>query len=178
MLTRELATVDETLKVHAVALGPDFVAYRNHVYRVANLCVALSGAEGDAIERISVAAVFHDLGIWTDGTLDYLRPSIALATAHLSQAGASAWIPEVTAMILEHHKVTPYRAPVYSLVEAFRRADLVDLSLGSVTFGLKRPLLRQIVDLWPRAGFHRRLAQLSLQRWRSHPLNPLPMVRL
>jgi HD superfamily phosphodiesterase len=42
------------------------------------LCVAIAGGRGD-LEKIAAAAVFHDLGIWTDRTFDYIAPSIALA---------------------------------------------------------------------------------------------------
>jgi hypothetical protein len=31
------------------------------------------------LEKIAVAAVFHDLGIWTNKTFDYIAPSVALA---------------------------------------------------------------------------------------------------
>jgi hypothetical protein len=31
---------------------------------------------------------------------------------------------------------------------------------------------------WPSAGFHWRLVTLTLNRFRSHPLTPLPMVKL
>lgn len=81
-------------------------------------------------------------------------------------------------MIQEHHQVTPYGADPHGLVETFRRADLVDVSRGLVTFGLPRAFLRRIFAAFPNAGFHRRLIQLSLKRLRTHPRNPLPMYRL
>jgi hypothetical protein len=81
-------------------------------------------------------------------------------------------------MILEHHKISPYRADRSGLVEVFRRADWVDVSHGLVTFGLSRRVLREIFSTWPSAGFHRRLVQLELGRLRTHPWNPLPMMRL
>jgi hypothetical protein len=65
-LLSSIPTVDDVLHDHATALGNDFVAYRNHVYRVVNLCVAFAGRR--ELEKIAVAAVFHDLGIWTNGT--------------------------------------------------------------------------------------------------------------
>ncbi len=65
LLTR-IATIDEVLDEHATVLRGDFVGYRNHVYRIVNLCVAIAGRR--EIEKIAVAAVFHDLGIWTNAT--------------------------------------------------------------------------------------------------------------
>ena len=40
-LLMSLPTVEEILDDHASELGHDFIAYRNHVYRVANLCLAI-----------------------------------------------------------------------------------------------------------------------------------------
>ena len=87
-------------------------------------------------------------------------------------------MPEITAMILEHHKLSAYRGDPGWLVEPFRRADWVDVSRGIRTFGLPRQLLREIFATWPSAGFHRRLVQLELTRLRTHPWNPLPMFKL
>ena len=81
-------------------------------------------------------------------------------------------------MILEHHKITPYRDHPDWLVEAFRRSDWVDVTKGVLTFGLSRRFVREVLATWPSAGFHRMLMRLELTRLRTHPLNPLPMVRL
>jgi hypothetical protein len=64
------------------------------------------------------------------------------------------------------------------LVEPFRKADWVDVSRGIVTYGLARRFLAEVFSTWPNAGFHKRLVQLSLKRLRTHPLHPLPMMRL
>ena len=178
MLLTEIPTLDELLHAHAAELGDDFTAYRNHTYRVVNLCVALSPGDLAQLEKIATAAAFHDLGIWTDGTFDYLQPSVTLASAHLARTGREEWISEIREMILQHHKISPYRGHRHWLVEPLRRADLVDVSMGLITFGLSRKLVREIYATWPTAGFHKRLVQLELTRIRTHPWNPLPMVRL
>jgi len=177
MLLTEIATLDELLDAHAAELGGDFTAYRNHTYRVVNLCVALSSSDPEQLQKVAIAAACHDMGIWTDGTFDYLQPSIRLGGAHLVHAGRTEWTSEITGMILEHHKVSPYRGDPHSLVEPFRRADWVDVSRGLITFGLSRRLLGEIFAAWPSAGFHKRLVQLSLERLRTHPWSPLPMMR-
>ena len=81
-----------------------------------NLCVAIVGDRG-ALEKIATAAVFHDLGIWTDRTFDYLAPSIALAREHLAAHAREDWIAEISTMIAEHHKITTSIANPNSLVE-------------------------------------------------------------
>jgi hypothetical protein len=177
-LLTEISLLDEVFEAHAVELGGDFTADRNHAYRVVNLCVALSPGEPAQLEKIATAAAFHDLGIWTDCTFDYLGPSAELACAHLTRAGREEWAPEVTEMIFEHHKISPYRGQRHRLVEPLRRADWVDVSKGLITFGLPRELLREVFSTWPSVGFHKRLVRLGLNRLRTHPWNPLPMVRL
>ncbi len=105
MIHTSIPTVSAVLGNHVSALGRDFIAYRNHVYRVLNLCLAIAG-EGDPVEleKIAVAAVFHDLGIWTNHTFDYIAPSFALAREHLSVCAHADWIPEIEAMIVDHRK--------------------------------------------------------------------------
>jgi hypothetical protein len=178
MLLTEIATLDELLQGHAAELGKDFTAYRNHTYRVVNLCAALSSSDPQQLQKMAIAAAFHDIGIWTDGTFDYLQPSIRLAGAHLVHSGRAEWAPEITRMILEHHKISAWRGDPSWLVEPFRRADWIDVSRGLLTFGLPRKLLGEIFSTWPDAGFHKRLVQLSLKRLRTHPWSPLPMMRL
>ena len=175
LLTR-IPTVDGVLNDHATALRDDFFAYRNHVYRIVNLCVAMVGRS--ELEKIAVAAVFHDLGIWTDKTFDYIAPSVALAREYLAANGRAAWIAEIERMIADHHKITPSTAGPDSLIEAFRRADWIDVTRGLRGFGIPRPLVARLFATWPSAGFHWRLVTLTLDRFRSHPLTPLPMVRL
>lgn len=176
MLT-EIATLDELLETHAAELGKDFTAYRNHTYRVVNLCAALSSKDPEQLEKMAIAAAFHDLGIWTDGTFDYLPPSIRLASAHLAHIGRQEWTPEITEMIRQHHKISAWRGNPNWLVEPFRRADWIDVTRLR-TFGLPRRLLKEIFAAWPAAGFHKKLIQLELRRLRTHPWSPLPMVRL
>jgi len=177
MLLTQVPVLDDVLSAYAEALGGDFTAYRNHAYRVLNLCAALTTRDPEPLEKMAVAVAFHDLGIWSAGTFDYLGPSMRLAREHLERAGKAAWTPEIDAMILEHHKLSRYTSQPEWLVEPFRKADWIDVSMGVLTFGLPRGLIREISEAFPDAGFHARLLQLSLQRLRTHPLDPLPMLR-
>ena len=156
-LLTSLPTVEEVLGDHASQLGHDLLAYRNHVYRVVNLCLAIVGDSHVELDKLAVAAVFHDLGIWTNHTFDYIAPSVAIAHKHLAARGMADCTPEIERMIVDHHKVTASRANPQWLVESFRRADWIDVSRGLRRFGL------------PRTFFADRF-------WKS-PLNPLPMVK-
>ena len=175
LLTR-IPIIDDVLDNHAAALGDDFVGYRNHVYRIVNLCVAFAGQR--ELEKIAITAVFHDLGIWVHGTFDYIAPSIGLARDDLIARKREDWTAEIEEMIANHHKITRSSAAPNTLIEAFRRADWIDVTRGLRRFGIPRPFVARLFATWPSAGFHRRLLALTLDRFRSHPLTPLPMVRL
>jgi len=177
VLLTEIATLDAILARHAGEIGADFVGYRNHAYRVANLCLAHRPGSGDVVEKVAIASAFHDLGIWTDHTFDYLEPSVALAMQYLADTGQGPWGPEIAAMIREHHKITRYKGDPEWLVEAFRRADWTDVTLGALASGLPRTTIRDVQKAWPDAGFHRLLVRLELRHLARHPLNPLPVLR-
>lgn len=176
-LVTNLPAVEAVLDDHASVLGRDRVAYRNHVYRISNLCLAIVGDRPVELEKLAIAAVFHDLGIWTDHTFDYIDPSVALAREYLARRGMTDWTPEIEAMIRDHHKITSSHADPSSLVESFRHADWIDVSRGLRTFGLSRAFIASVATQWPSAGFHRRLVQLTMERFRHHPLTPLPMIK-
>ena len=176
MLVHKQPLLDEILAAHASVVGSDLVAYRNHAYRVLNWCASLSGGAAQ-LEKIAIAAAFHDLGIWTARTFDYLPPSIRIAHDYLAGSARAGWTEEIEEMIAQHHKIRSYRAPHGALVDAFRRADLVDLTLGWSRQGLPRSFMREVWAAFPRAGFHGRLVQFGCKRLLTHPLRPLPMLR-
>ena len=178
MLNTEIAPLDAILETHAAVIGRDLVPYRNHTYRMANFCLSLVTPTPEATEKIGIAAAFHDLGIWTDHTFDYLLPSVALAKAYLCETGRGAWEAEIAEMILQHHKITRYAKNPAWLVEPFRRADWIDVTRGVLTYGVSRALIRQAYATWPDAGFHLLLVKLELGHVRRHPLNPLPVLKL
>jgi hypothetical protein len=177
MLRTHLATLDAIIDAHAADLGADAEPYRNHTYRVANLCMAFAGDAAD-VTKIEIAAAFHDLGIWTDHTFDYLEPSVAQAEAYLARSGRSDLASEIAMIIRMHHKVTRHRGEPGWLVEPFRKADWVDVTRGLLRFGLPRSMIRALYSQWPSAGFHKRLLQLEFGHLRRHPLNPLPVFKL
>lgn len=171
-------TLDALFAPWQAALGRDYQAYRNHVERLLALCEALAARAGVTLDPVAlrVAGVFHDLGIWSDGTFDYLGPSTARARAWLEAHGRGDLAPAVTAMIGQHHKLRP-AGPARDPVEIFRRADWMDVTLGALAFGLPRARYRDLLRQYPDAGFHLRLLQLSGKQLLTNPLRPLPMFR-
>ncbi len=176
-LVKRNPEIDELLSRWRSSLQTDYDAYRGHVYRVFNYCRILAAIGADSDSKIAIAAVFHDMGIWSAKTFDYLEPSVALAREYLKNSQRGSWESEVSRMILYHHKVRPYRAEDGRLVEAFRRADLVDLTGGTFKSGLDRVFIGGVTAEFPSAGFHRRVLRLTLTWALRHPLNPLPMMK-
>lgn len=176
-LESRIALLDEILELWASRLGSDRVPYTNHVYRVLNFCFALRPPTDDERRKLIIAGAFHDLGIWSDGTLDYLPPSVGLARRYLAEHGLGDWSEEVARVIDLHHRVRAFRDPRWPLVEPFRRADLVDVSMGRLAAGLPRSYVREVQAAFPNAGFHRRLVALGARWIPRHPLRPAPFVR-
>lgn len=81
-------------------------------------------------------------------------------------------------MIDHHHKLLPYNAHSEWLVEPFRKADWVDVSKGILKHGLPPAFVAELLGTFPNAGFHKRLVALSVERLRTHPFSPLPMMKL
>jgi hypothetical protein len=169
--------IDGILTPWKPVIGADFAGYRNHVVRMAGFCFALRDCSAEERRKIAIAACFHDIGIWTARTLDYLRPSVRPAREYLAGQGLDDWSEEVEAMILQHHKLRRVTVAPSPLVELFRQGDLVDFSLGLARFGLPRASIKQMKRRHPNAGFHRALARLVVRWVVRHPLNPAPMMR-
>lgn len=178
IIESELPLVEEILASFSRPIGRDLLAYRNHVYRVIHLCYAAGDFSIEDRHKIQIAACFHDIGIWTAGTLDYLAPSAHEATRYLLVIGKPTWIPEVVEMIEMHHGIRSRKSSPYPLTEAFRRADIADFSLGRVRMGLPRELIAELKEAFPNAGFHWRLTMLGCRWLIKHPRKPLPMFRL
>ncbi|MBB2992471.1 hypothetical protein FHR72_003972 [Mycolicibacterium iranicum] len=139
-IVRDSPLAEEILASHRDRAGGDEVgwgAYRAHVYRVINFARALgpdaSGADdADRDEKLAIGAAFHDLASFT--TLDYLVPSIQAQDAWLRRTGRALWSDELALVVAQHHRLLPYsqKRPFAPLVEAVRRADLIDVSQGLI----------------------------------------------
>lgn len=157
-------------------IGRDYEKYRNHVYRVFLNCLLLDNSTPNE-EKYAVAAVFHDIGIWTDHTIDYLAPSIRRVSHYLEANGKQEYQEEYSHMIDWHHKTSRYAGPYAATVEVFRKADWIDVSLGLLNFGLDKKTLRTHRKNWPNKGFHWFLVKKVGKNLLRHPLNPLPMFK-
>jgi hypothetical protein len=169
--------LEEILGKWSQEIGGDYAAYKNHVYRMVHFCFALHPCSDEERQKIIIAGCFHDLGIWSDGTIDYLPPSVVRARDYLQANGLEAWIEEVGLMIDMHHKLRRFDDARYPLAEVFRKADLVDVSLGLVKFGIPKSQVESVKAQFPNAGFHKRLMQLAGGWFAKHPVSPPPFLK-
>jgi len=160
-LEEQLPLLESILDEWREPLGDDYQAYRNHVYRVVNFCLVLHPADPDDRDKFIIAGCFHDLGIWVNDTVDYLGPSAELAANYLKEHAREPWSGEIELMIDQHHKITRARDGRYPLVEVFRKADWIDVSMGLRAFGLSKSDVQSVLEGFPNMGFHKRLLALA-----------------
>lgn len=172
--------VDATLDMYRHDLTEDYQMYRNHVLRVLSFLACLHGSEvtrGVPSHEVQVAAIFHDIGIWTDHSLDYLGPSTVRAMRYLDDNTSDGIDRDlVQTLITNHHKVRP-AGEADSLVEIFRRADLVDVTHGIIRFSISRDQIHGIASRYPYLGFQSFLARSLLRNAARSPRRPFPMLR-
>jgi HD domain len=159
-ILRSLPLADEILDSHRQHAGGDdagFDAYKAHAYRVVNFARALAPDEPDRDDKLAVAAAFHDLAAFD--TLDYLVPSIEAQDAWLRQTGRDTLSDELALVVAEHHRLSGYgpTRPHAPLVEAFRRADLIDLSQGLIRFGIPKTYIKEVRAAFDASVFFKRV---------------------
>lgn len=157
---------------HARGDAAGWAAYRNHALRTLSYAVALAPGDRDHVDRLAIAAAFHDLDVFS--TLDCLGPSMAAAAAWLQRTDRAAWTDEVLRTIAFHHRPLPYRGPHARSVEALRRADWNEILLGTVSFGVPRELMRRARRALPIGPFLTRTIPRAGLRWAVRHPRPVP----
>ena len=169
---------DAALADYRQVIGPDFDGYRNHCTRMLNFVHALLPEISDEDSwKVQIAAAFHDIGLWTENRVDYLEPSVAEAHSWLAAHDKTEFAEEIGIIIDMHHLQSTYEGPYETLVEVFRRGDLVDFSLGWIKKGVDRSFVKAVRQAIPNAGFHWRLCRFTMLQLTRNPLRPLPMLR-
>jgi hypothetical protein len=157
--------------------GDDLGPYSGHVHRVIGLVSLLVDIPPELARPLGVAAFFHDAAIWFDETWDYLPRSVERAEAELTDAeGEHREL--VAAMINEHHRfrTAHHDAPI---VEAFRRADLGDISFGRIRpAGITRGDYLALTATYPAKGLRPMLLRALGRGLKENPFRPASMLKL
>lgn len=170
--------IQSLLLPYKEVIGNAYIPYENHVHRIVNFTMELKDeVKADDEDKIAIATVFHDIGMWTASTFDYLDPSIEEAWKYLRKENKQEWSKEITLIIEMHHKRTIYNGIFADNVEAFRRADLIDLTKGLKKFGLSKDVLSKNYAEFPMVGFQNIIVSKFLKNLLKNPLRPLPMFK-
>ncbi|KAL7576926.1 hypothetical protein ACA910_006683 [Epithemia clementina (nom. ined.)] len=195
ILDRHLAFVRSSIP------NGDYRAYRNHCLRVMTFAdYFLTSANNkfreqipqDTMNVIAMALAYHDVALWTDKELDYLKPSIQQMKNYVREEGIFGEEAMVLAseIIDNHHKITDFKSPSTSennatltavfdaIVNAVRKADWADATFGIVRFGLPAAVLEAAYNKIPEAGFHQMLADFGHRLSPDDKLGELKVLRI
>jgi len=163
------------------ATGDPCGPMERHCLRVRHIAAEIAARRGWAIdpEVLTVSSILHDVGLYPSATRGgvYTSDGAELARELLPAYGWSEdRIERCAAAIDRHHELRGQLARGGE-VEALRRADLVDVSGGLITFGLPRRWLRVLAASVPRNGLAGELAREVGRALRERPLT-MPRIFL
>jgi hypothetical protein len=169
---KHYAALDDELFSVAGSVSNEFKAYRNHCLRVLTftnyfLPDFVKEKIPNAMDLAAIALAYHDVGLWTDKELDYLEPSkVRMGKALENSTFSPQELKIMEEIILEHHKASDFSGlseAENELVNAVRKADWTDNSMGVVRFGLPAALLEAAYDEVDEAGFHQILMDVLVR---------------
>ena len=165
----------EALATVRNATGETSGAMERHNLRVFRIACELAERRGVEADRevLLVAAMIHDLGLYDSISRGgvYVKDGAEHAAEMLATHG---WDPariQLCADAIERHHELRSQWKTGNEVELLRRADLVDISSGLVTFGLPRSWLRSLFADIPRDGAYREVGRLVGHALRERPLS-------
>lgn len=154
-------------------MGADFDAYHNHAQRVYHYATTLLLMRES--KKLAISAAFHDLDIWVNQTMNYLPGSAHLANTYLSGSDYQLLPEEIKFIISQHHKLRKIKGNIEA--EAFRKADLIDLTAGKIRFNIPISIIQDLERQYPRKAFTKLILRKSFHHALNHPLNPFPMIK-
>jgi HD domain len=141
-------------------------------FLIAERMAADRGLEVDR-ELLLCAAFLHDAGLYPSATTGdvYVADSRRLAERILAPFGwEEARLARCLDAIEQHHSPRS-RWDWGTEVELVRRSDLVDVSRGAVSFGVRRSWLRALFREIPRKGLYPLITRALWHSARQHPRN-------
>jgi len=155
-------------------LGNNAMGYRGHCYRVLNYMHYLKLSEQD-MEIVAVAIPFHDIGVWSHNTMDYLEVSFLEARKYIRMNKLTVDEEQIETLILDHHTIRSLKDR--DLAEKMRKADLVDLSFGLIHFNIPSTFIRSVHKSFPYQGFQKNIYGKVIRYAFQNPKKPFPMLK-
>ncbi len=157
--------LEQVLSGYKEIIGSDYDGYRNHIYRVLTYSLHYLDADSAEVKKfipvIESALVYHDIGLWTDRQLSYLEPSSFRAKERFGGEYSEEELTLLHNIIYWHHKVTPFEGDHADIVNAVRKADWVDATMGLVNHGMPPKHITAVTGAIAEAGFHNTLAAIG-----------------
>lgn len=149
-------------------------AMERHCLRCRHLAARVAADRGWVLdgEVLTVAALLHDIGLYppyAGRRTSYVADGAALARAMLPGHGWSRERIARCADAIDRHHELRGQLRRGAEVEALRRADLIDLSGGLISFGIGRRRLAALRAEVPRRGLYREIGRLVAQALRARP---------
>ena len=171
------------------AAGGDRVGpMEGHCLRCYLICLELGRRNGWALDEeiLLVAAILHDAGLYpavsgdpavssADGV--YVREGAELAEGIVKEFGWSAERTRICMDAIECHHELRGQLDRGAEVEALRRADMVEVSAGLVSFGIPRDWFSDLRRQVPADGMYREIGRLVGGVLRQRPAT-LPRIFL
>ena len=173
-LIKDNETFEAIFQEHKLVLGKDFEHYRGHCYRILNYMNYWKLNEVE-FKTCEVAIPFHDMGIWTHKTMDYLEVSFEGAKKYIEEKKLDIEKDSLENIIVNHHKISKIKDN--SLAEKLRKADLIDLSFGVIKFGIDQKAMHSIVSEFPFLEFQQVIFKKVFSHAVRNILNPFPMLK-
>lgn len=161
IIERDRPRIEALLAPYKFVLGDDYHGYRNHIYRTVTYAMNFLNNDPSYEQLVETVFVYHDIGLWTDQELAYLEPSESVAMADNEKYG---WGLEVSALIGAihwHHKIFPYKGRHEEVINACRKADWIDASMGTIRKGLSKENIKDVEATFANYGFHKTLMRLA-----------------
>jgi hypothetical protein len=160
--------LDRLLNNYKELINDDFQGYKNHIYRVLTYSLHYLDADktqdGKVLKYLPVieaALVYHDIGLWTDRRLSYLELSSSRAKMEFENSWSVDKLELLHNIIYYHHKITPFTGTNEKIVNAVRKSDWIDASLGIVNHGMSSAHIRSVNAALSDSGFHYTLATIG-----------------
>lgn len=153
-------------------LGDDFTWYSNHCHRVYHYSMHFLDSEqketyGNLIET---AIAYHKIGLWSDQTLAYLKPSWKYAKGKLDKARMQLGSDDmrlISSIILANTKLTEYESQkgenYNAVVNAVRKAGWIDITGGLLHGGMPQEHIKTISSTFPYEGCQMMLMKFPLR---------------
>ena len=169
----------------------DLERYRNHCLRVLSFAKFhmpdfVFEAYPNAMNIVAMALAYHDVALWTDGELNYLEPSAKRMESYVGAEGVfdDKQVAIAREIIMQHHKYTDYSSSeesnksIDAMVNAVRKADWADATVGVIRFDLPASLLEAAYAKVPEAGFHAMLAGMGSRLSPHSLIGQLEVLRI